>query len=50
MKLKEIQYSISRNFIQLEFRCKDGSLLKEKFIGYKLPEAKKLFKAKYNNI
>ena len=50
MKLKEIQYTAGRDFFELSYRTKDGSLLKEKYMGYKLGEAKQLFKAKFKNL
>lgn len=47
---KDINTEVMYNFILCSYRCKDGSLLKEKYIGYRQSEAKNLFWSKYKNI
>jgi hypothetical protein len=50
IELKDLTYTINTNNIQISFLCKDGSLIKKKYIGYKLGEAKQLFLNEFKNI
>ncbi len=50
MELKDITTEVKSNFILCTFLCSDGSLIKEKYIGYRLSEAKKKFRDKYKNL
>lgn len=50
MKLNEINYERKPNFILCSYVTDSGSYIKEKYIGYNLCEAKRLFKSKYNNL
>jgi hypothetical protein len=43
IKLKNLTHEYKANFILVSYLCKDGSLIKKKYIDYKLTEAKKLF-------
>jgi 5S rRNA maturation endonuclease (ribonuclease M5) len=50
MKTKEINHEYKREFIIFTYIDKAGNLIKQKYIGYKLPEAKKLFKQYLKNL
>jgi hypothetical protein len=41
--LKDISAEIMPNFILCRYVCPDGSVIKNKYIGYKLTEAKRMF-------
>jgi hypothetical protein len=44
MKKQEINHEYTRDYIIFTYRDKAGNLIKQRYNGYKLPEAKKLFK------
>lgn len=50
VQLKDITADVYPNHILCSFLCTDGSYIKEKYIGYKQGEAKKLFLSKYKEI
>lgn len=50
VKLKDLTHEDKGNFILISYLCSDGSLIKNKYIGYKLSECKKLFLNEYINI
>jgi hypothetical protein len=43
IKIQDLTHEYKANFILISYLCKDGSLIKKKYIDYKLSEAKKLF-------
>lgn len=50
MKLKDINYEIFPSHILCSYRCNDGTLLKKKYIGYSLTEAKKVFHREHKDL
>jgi len=50
MKLNEIAYERKHNFILCSYVTDCGSYIKEKYIGYNLCKAKRLFKNKYSDL
>lgn len=50
IKLKDLTATINTNNIQISFLCKDGSLIKKKYVGYKIGEAKQRFLNEYKTI
>lgn len=48
--LKDISYEVKPNFILCSIVTNDGSYIKEKYIGYKLSEAKNKFKNLLNSL
>jgi hypothetical protein len=50
IELKNIQHKVNNSNIICSFLCSDGSLIKEKYIGYSLSSAKRTFFNKYKNI
>lgn len=50
MELKDIIHTVYPSHILCTYVCDDGSVLKEKYIGYSLSEAKKIFLAKYKDL
>jgi hypothetical protein len=49
-KLSQINHDVNNNFVLCSIVLKDGSVLKEKFIGYRLSEAKKRFLITINSL
>ena len=50
VRLKDINHEIKPNFILCSIVLKDGSYIKEKYIGYNLCESKRLFLKLINNL
>jgi hypothetical protein len=50
IKLKDLTHTINTNNIQISFLCENGSLIKKKYVGYKLGESKQLFLNEFKNI
>ena len=50
IKLKDISHEIKPGFILCSIILNDGSYIKEKYIGYSLCEAKKIFLQMLNRI
>jgi hypothetical protein len=48
--LSHITTEQKANFIICSYVCKDGSVIKEKYIGYTLTESKRQFFNKYKNL
>lgn len=50
IELKDLTHTINSNNIQISYLCTDGSLIKKKYIGYKIGEAKQLFLNEFKTI
>lgn len=50
VKISDLTHEYKANFILISFLCSDGSLIKKKYINYKLSECKKLFLNEFINI
>ena len=49
-ELKDITHEVKSNFILCSIVTKDGSYIKEKYIGYKVGEAKQKFLQLINSL
>jgi len=50
MKAKDITHEYNNNYTILRYICKDGSVIKHKYMYYKLSECVKMFKSQYKDI
>jgi hypothetical protein len=48
--LGNLQYIVHVNQIEIFFNCNDGNIIRKRYIGYKLREAKKLFLTEFKTI